>query len=224
MTTCLRLCFCLLFGTVAAVLLFGLMNALISGGLGGIADQRRTPVPQFIRMDEVQEAIPRREREKPRPPEKVTPIPRLEAEPVPQTSRPQLPSVDLTMPALRPDLALVGLPVAMAPAPVQPVADAAAPIGPAVYTQSLTPVYQVPPQYPIRARRQNISGWVRLEFIVRPDGSVSDIRVVEAEPKTGIFDQEATRALAKWRFQPQVESGAPVPAIATITIVFDLRG
>ncbi len=111
------------------------------------------------------------------------------------------------------------LPVAAAQVPQGPGAQE----GPVRYTQSLTPVSQVPPRYPRRAHLDGISGWVRLEFIVDVDGSVKDVQVVEASPRRGIFDQEAVRALSRWRFRPQTRNGEVVPALATITISFRLE-
>ncbi|WP_031387188.1 energy transducer TonB [Desulfonatronum thiodismutans] len=215
MNTPVRFGVSLVLGLLAAVGLFLLMNFLVSRGEAGIEAQRREPLPQFIRMDDQEQIVRRREREKPEPPEEIKPIPRLEAVATPKQPTPQPPAFDLPRFDFPTDLALAGLPLA-APPP--------APTGPVAYTQSLTPISQVPPQYPVRARRQGISGWVRLEFVVNPDGSVRDVSVVEAEPREGIFDQEAVRALSRWRFHPQMQDGKAVPAIATITIVFNLEG
>ncbi|TVR01244.1 MAG: energy transducer TonB [Desulfovibrionales bacterium] len=218
MNTPVRFSVSLVCGLLAAVGLFLLMHFLVSRGEAGVEAQRRDPLPQFIRMEEQKEIVRRREREKPEPPEEIKPIPRLEAMATPTQPTPQPPTVDLPRFDFPTDLALAGLPMAVPPpAP-------SAPSGPVAYSQSLTPISQVPPQYPVRARRQGISGWVRLEFIVNPDGSVRDISVVEAEPRKGIFDQEAVRALSRWRFHPQMQDGQAVPAIATITIVFNLEG
>lgn len=216
MNTPARHCFSLAFGLIAALGLFMLMNALVSRGETGMDAQRRQPVAQFIRMDDQEQVVRQREREKPKPLEELKPIPRLEAVTSPRQPAAQAPSFDIPAFDFSTDLALVGLPVT-APGP-------AGPEGPVAYTQPLTPRTQIPPQYPVQARRQGISGWVRLEFIVNTDGSVSDVTVVEAKPRKGIFDQAAVRALSRWRFHPQMQEGRPIPAIATITIVFNLEG
>jgi len=220
MNTPARHCFSLAFGLMAALGLFMLMSALVSRGETGMDAQRRQPLPQFIHMDDQEQVVRRREREKPKPLEELKPIPRLEAVISPKQPTPQAPAFDLPKFDFRfdfpADLALVGLPVA-SPGP-------AGPEGPVAYTQPLTPRTQIPPRYPVQARRQGISGWVRLEFIVNTDGSVGEVTVIEAKPRKGIFDQEAVRALSRWRFHPQMQEGRPVPAIATITIVFNLEG
>lgn len=213
-STPVRYAFSLVFGLMAALGLYMLMNFLVSRGEMGVDAQRRQPLPQFIRMDDQEQIIRRREREKPKPPEELKPIPRLEAVTSPRQPATQTPSFDMPIFDFSTNLALAGLPVATLEAPTGPVA----------YTQPLAPISQIPPEYPRRARMQGISGWVRLEFIVNPDGSVRDVTVVEAEPRRGIFDQEAVRVLGRWRFHPQMQDGKAVPAIATITIVFNLEG
>jgi periplasmic protein TonB len=144
--------------------------------------------------------------------------------PQPQKIKTDAPPMELPMPRFRPELALADLPLALPVPQHEPPAAPTEPAGPVAYTQSLTPISQIPPEYPRRARMQGISGWVRLEFIVNTDGTVSDVTVVEAEPRKGIFDQAAVRALGRWRFHPQMQDGKAVQAIATITIVFNLEG
>ncbi|GGF52928.1 energy transducer TonB [Alteromonas lipolytica] len=74
---------------------------------------------------------------------------------------------------------------------------------------SARPIVRVNPGYPADAARQGLEGWVQLSFDISPQGTVENIKVVDAEPSR-IFDREARRALAKWRYQPQIENGVPV--------------
>ncbi len=207
-------------GFVVAMGLFWMMNGLISRGDAGIGQIEKRPMARFIRADELENKVRERDRQKPEPPREPQPIPRLEAMPVPQQPATRAPTFDLPTPDFRMNLALAGVPVAAPPPPAGPMG----PQGLATYTRSLTPVHQVPPRYPRGARMRGISGWVRLEMVVREDGSVRDVRVVEAEPERGIFDQEAIRALTRWRFHPQMQEGRAIPALATITIQFQLEG
>ncbi len=57
------------------------------------------------------------------------------------------------------------------------------------------------PRYPLPALRNRIEGRVDVAFVVRPDGSVSDIRLVSAQPE-GLFDASALAVAARWRFEP----------------------
>ncbi|MDQ2701690.1 MAG: energy transducer TonB, partial [Pseudomonadota bacterium] len=45
------------------------------------------------------------------------------------------------------------------------------------------------------------SGSVEVEFTVAVDGTVSNARVVNADPPR-VFDREALQAVNRWRFQP----------------------
>lgn len=62
---------------------------------------------------------------------------------------------------------------------------------------------RVPPQYPSRAQRRGQEGYVVVQFLIRPDGSVdtSSIKVLESRPRQ-VFERAARRAIADWRFEP----------------------
>ncbi|MDM7861526.1 TonB family protein [Alteromonas sp. ASW11-36] len=73
----------------------------------------------------------------------------------------------------------------------------------------LRPLVRVDPRYPIDAARDGIEGWVQMTFNVNELGGVTDIQVINAEPKR-VFNQEAKRALAKWKYQPKSVNGKAV--------------
>lgn len=70
------------------------------------------------------------------------------------------------------------------------------------------------PRYPARALTRRVEGRVELSFTVLPDGSVSDVQVVQAEP-AGVFDRSAVDAAQRWRFAP-----IPASAVTTRTLRF----
>ena len=63
-------------------------------------------------------------------------------------------------------------------------------------------VKKVPPEFPAEAARQSISqGSVRAKMNIEPDGKVSGVEILEAEPRK-VFDKAVTRALMDWKFEP----------------------
>ena len=58
---------------------------------------------------------------------------------------------------------------------------------------------RVDPNYPELARKMNLSGTVKIEVVVAPNGSVKDARVVGGHP---VLANAALDAARKWRFEP----------------------
>lgn len=88
-----------------------------------------------------------------------------------------------------------------APAPQAPVASSVpAPAQPAA-SSALRAISTPAPSYPTDALREGRSGEVVVEFTVETDGSVSNPRVVRANPPR-MFDRAALNAVRRWRFQP----------------------
>lgn len=112
-----------------------------------------------------------------------------------------------------------------APAPptqvasTEPVAPAAPP--PSQENSNFELITRVNPSYPSRALRQQVSGWVELEFTITVAGDVRDVSVVNAEPRR-IFDRAATRALEAWKFKPKIENGQAVATTARQRLEFSL--
>ena len=84
------------------------------------------------------------------------------------------------------------------------------------------PLASLDPDYPRQAVNQDQSGWVKLRFTVTEQGTVDDIRVIEAKPK-GVFEQAAIRAVREYRFRPRMVNGNAVPQRAERTIRFQLQ-
>lgn len=86
----------------------------------------------------------------------------------------------------------------------------------------LTVISRLPPVYPPHAKFRGVKGWVRVRFVVREDGRVTDIAIQESEPP-GVFDASVARSVAGWRFKPGTVAGTPVKAWAETTIRFELE-
>lgn len=80
---------------------------------------------------------------------------------------------------------------------------------------------RVPPNYPTRAAKQGIEGWVRLQFDITRTGHVKNVQVIESTP-AGIFDEEASKALQQWRYIPKEVDGEPVEQTG-LTVQLDFR-
>jgi protein TonB len=91
----------------------------------------------------------------------------------------------------------------------------------AVTDGDVRPIVRVEPKYPIEATRNGIEGWAKLSFTINTIGQVIDVKVLDAEPKR-VFDREASRALKKWKYHPQVVDGVPV-AKSNMVVVLDFK-
>ena len=90
---------------------------------------------------------------------------------------------------------------------------------PAIKTPTL--LSEVKPQYTANAMRAKVGGRVKLECVVLTDGTVGDVRVAEQlHPE---LDNEAVRALRKWRFRPGMKDGVAVPVQVQVEMTFTLR-
>ena len=58
---------------------------------------------------------------------------------------------------------------------------------------------KVQPEYPELARKMNITGTVRVQVVVSPNGTVKDAKVVGGHP---VLAGAALEAVRKWRFEP----------------------
>lgn len=116
------------------------------------------------------------------------------------------------------------------PAPVTPPPVAAQPT-PAPATQAPAPVAATPapaprrstpvgvrtpqPSYPREAARSGVTGEVTVEISIAANGTVSDVRVIRAQPR-GQFDRAVLTTVRGWQFEP-------MDAPATMTRTFTFR-
>ncbi len=66
-------------------------------------------------------------------------------------------------------------------------------------------IKKVPPDFPREAASKGITtGTVRAKMNIEPDGKVSGVEILEADPKR-VFDRAVTAALMDWKFEPGPE-------------------
>ncbi|MAA74985.1 MAG: energy transducer TonB [Salinisphaeraceae bacterium] len=197
--------------------LFLLMMYMVHNTDAGIDDDADLGAVNFIRFNEKDDQLKTKDRSKPEepPPPKEPPPPAPEVSaniPAPQANLPKL-----DIPNIKTNVNVNAAPYLgnvenAAPAPAKSTGEA---------DRDVAAVVRVPPVYPSTAKRAKIEGYVTLEFTVAPDGSVSDISVLDAQPPR-MFNQAAIAAIQRWRFKPRVQGGQRVAAKARQTIRFEL--
>ena len=219
-------------GFLVALALFALMVVLVMPPQDNREDSGELTRISFVRSvadtsSDSRQRQPRQAPERPQPPEVPTP---QTAPPQPQVSTqvqlnievPSLPTPGMNI-AVTPSMA--GLTAAEAPAVAESSVSAPAaeppPSGPST-AEEVTPLVDIPPNYPQRALSAGIEGEVTLAFTITAEGRVENLRVTEAKPR-GVFEREARRAAGRWRFAPRRENGRPVAREATKTLYFRLE-
>ncbi len=89
-------------------------------------------------------------------------------------------------------------------------------------TGSIVPaklVKKVQPEYPAEALEKRIEGIVKLQVIVRTDGSVTVQNVVEGDPA---LSPAAIEAVRQWHYEPWQLNGKPIDMQTTIDVIFSL--
>jgi periplasmic protein TonB len=82
-------------------------------------------------------------------------------------------------------------------------------------------VREVKATYTEDARQRGIAGEVVLEIVVRRDGSVGDVRILQG--LGGGLNERAQQAVRQWKFLPAQRLGTPVDVIVEVAVEFTLR-
>ena len=80
---------------------------------------------------------------------------------------------------------------------------------------------EVKPDYTEDARRRGLEGEVLLEIVVRRDGRVGDVRILQGLGAG--LDQQAIQAVRRWQFAAATRKGQPVDVIVEVAVEFTLR-
>lgn len=179
------------FAIIVSYGLFYFMHYLTDHGEASIVERHRDAAIEFIRLKKPEMSI----KEPPAKPEQPKPLDTPPPPPTPErieVSNPNLNISAFKVPQLTPQLGIQGVGFSM------PAADGDA-----------TPLVRVQPQYPYRAARQGIEGWVEVEFTITSLGTVENLRVVASQPAV-LFDRATMRAVNRWKFKPRMVNDKPI--------------
>ena len=84
----------------------------------------------------------------------------------------------------------------------------------------MTFVTYVAPDYPSRAVRRNVEGWVDVEFTVGENGSVIEVKVKDTERK-GYFEKATIDAVSQWEFLPREFRGRNIDQRVATRVQFN---
>ncbi len=77
-------------------------------------------------------------------------------------------------------------------------------------------------EYPKKAKKMSIKGYVLLNLLIDENGNVVKVKVLESEPE-GVFDEVATQGVKSWIFTPGEYKGKAVKVWAKQKIRFDFQ-
>ena len=81
---------------------------------------------------------------------------------------------------------------------------------------------RTPIEYPKKAMKKNIKGYVLMNLLIAENGSVEIAQILESNPPE-IFDSVAIRGIKGWKFSPAMYKGKPVKVWAKQKVRFDFN-
>lgn len=112
-------------------------------------------------------------------------------------------------------------PAAQAPAQTQqPAAQQAQPVKVGGNVEEAVVLRKVSPVYPPLARQARVSGIVRVEATIGPDGRVKRATALNGPP---LLRQSAVEAVQRWQYQPGKLNGQPVEVTTQVDVSFTLN-
>lgn len=203
--------FSLVSGILISLVLFWLMQMMISNNQQGFKKTDNIQMTEFVRLkrDTKLQTKDRKIPNEPPPPEKRPPPPQMEMQQVSmaQSDVPQIdmPNLDIPLQTDRFSGSLVG--------GIQ--------VGAGGVSTNVMPLVRIPPRYPMRAARRRIEGWVKVEFTIAEDGTVKDPVVIDAKPRN-VFDRAALTAIKQWKFKAKIIGGEAFEQRAVQKLEFTL--
>jgi protein TonB len=178
-------------GALIAVTMFALMRYLILTDARPVDEAREAPNIEITSDRRDSEVITRQDR--PDEPDDVKappPPPRIEAA---KAEQPQ-----------------EGLAAALGALPdINPDAVQGENISFVVADRDEQPLVRMEPNYPMRAAERGLEGTCDMTFDVLPDGTI-DASTIDADCTSSLFARDASRAVARWKYNPKIVNGEAV--------------
>jgi len=202
----MRLLILLPAGLLFSLLVFWLMQLLITPSNAQLDRQDDIAMVDFIRS--LQDSDAEKKKRNPKEPPKPKTPPTIESPKIQQAS---VQNIQLDMPSIQDNLSSFK---------GQGIGNMLAGYG--FGDSDVIPLVQVEPRYPSQALSRKIEGYVVLRLQVTKEGTVSDVEVVDSDPK-GVFEREAIRAAWRYKFKAKLVDGKPVEQVATLPFEFNLE-
>ena len=186
--------------------IFAVMSSMVSSDGAQNNNQGEQTVIDFIRLKQDSDSRTKQRDKKEPPKPKKPPMPPEQAS---QQNTP-MKQIAMHMPNITPDLSLANKSL---------LGDAQ--VGMGFGDGDVIPLVRMPAQYPSKAKRRNIEGFVKARLEVNAQGTVDSVEIVDAKPR-GVFERSAIRALYKYKFKPQIVDGKPQPQTVTQMLEYSL--
>jgi len=169
---------------VVTLSLFMLMRFLISSNQDLLPEQVESIAIDITRAQRDESSEANRELDRPDVEDQPPPPPPMDT----RTERPDLGGLQVGIPDMELDLG-------------------GGNIGP--IDGEIQPLVRVPPEYPLRAAERGVEGTVCMEFTVNAEGNVENPEVYRTD--SSLLNRAAMRAVSRFRYQPRIVDGNPVP-------------
>lgn len=181
---------------VVSLLLFGLLYSVIRVGHHKLEKSEALPTIDFVRLRRDSEVETMARRKPPPPPSQPPPPSKMKIVSDASAAQAGLSGLEIPNLNLKADVggSLMG----------GSKGNAAA-----AFDGDIIPLQCPPTTYPSDARRAGLNGWVQIELVVSPDGSVRSARAIDAQPK-GVFEAAAVMTAQRCKFKPKMVDGKPV--------------
>jgi protein TonB len=205
----MRLLISILSGAVISLVLFWLMQTMISNSQQGVNQTESLQMTEFIRLKR-ETQLQTKDRKVPEqpPPEKRPPPPKMQMQQMhvnPTNVQMDMPNLDIPLQSSRFNGSVLG----------------GLQIGQGEISTNVIPLVRIPPRYPMRAANRRVEGWVKVEFTITEQGTVKDAVVIAAQPKN-IFNKSALQAIKRWKFKAKILDGEAFEQRAVQVLKFKL--